>query len=91
MSHKEEMIIAKLKDGKEHIYLIEPFLDDPVLLSALDRLKSHDHCSLVVYNTQQAFDTVIKTGRNSRNSRGISTSTLSILSQRQRRDGACIP
>jgi len=60
ISQKEEIVIAKLKDGKEHIYLIEPFLDNSNLISSLDRLKGHDNCSLAVYNTKEAFDAVIK-------------------------------
>lgn len=60
ISQKEELVIAKLKDGKEHKYLIEPFLDNTNLDSALDKIKNSEHCSLVVYNTKEAFDTVIK-------------------------------
>lgn len=60
IGQKEELVIAKLKDGKEHAYLVEPFLDDSSLSSAIDRLKGYDYCSLVVYNTKEAFDAMIK-------------------------------
>lgn len=58
ISRKEELVIAKLKQCREHVYLIEPFLEN--IDSALAKLRGYDLCSLVVYNTKENLDTVIK-------------------------------
>lgn len=58
ISKKEELIIAKLKEGKEHAYLVEPFLDN--IDSALGKLKKYEHSSLIVYNTNGNFEIVLK-------------------------------
>ena len=60
IGQKEELVIAKLKDGKEHAYLIEPFLDESNLNAALEKIKGYEYCSLVSYNTEKAFEAVIK-------------------------------
>ncbi|MFO8015978.1 MAG: hypothetical protein R6U32_02650 [Candidatus Woesearchaeota archaeon] len=54
----EDLMIARLRDGKEHAYLVEPFLTD--VKGALERLKKYDVCSIVVFNTKENFDTVVK-------------------------------
>ncbi|MFC1732473.1 hypothetical protein ACFL6I_19385 [candidate division KSB1 bacterium] len=58
ISKKEEFLIAELKDGKQHCYLIEPFLDN--IDAAFAKLKDYEFCSLVVYNTKENFDVLIK-------------------------------
>lgn len=60
LSKTEEMLIAKLRDGNEHAYLIEPFLDGIAIKDILAKLKGHEYCSLVVYNTRENFDVVVK-------------------------------
>jgi len=60
ISRKEEMMIAKLKDGKEQAYLIESFLDSSKIDGILARLKDYELCSLVMYNTKENVDLIAK-------------------------------
>lgn len=53
-----ELVIAKLKDGKEHAYLVEPFLGD--IDAALAKLKGYEISTMAVYNTKENFDSFMK-------------------------------
>jgi len=55
---EEDTIIVHLHEGKKHPHLIVPFMVD--IDAALARLKDHELCSLVVYNSRQNLDAVIK-------------------------------
>ncbi|MBI4150488.1 hypothetical protein HY488_03720 [Candidatus Woesearchaeota archaeon] len=54
----EDTLLTNLRDGKKHLYIIVPFLEDSD--AALARLKDYELCSLIVYNTRQNLDIVIK-------------------------------
>ncbi len=52
-----EFIKAKLKDGKEQVFFVEPFIDD--IGKSLEKIKSYELCGLVVYNTKENFDVLV--------------------------------
>lgn len=54
----EDALLLNLRDGKKHLYIIIPFIED--MDAALQRLKDHELCTLVVYNGRQNLDLVIK-------------------------------
>jgi len=54
----EDTLLLNLRDGKKHLYVIIPFLED--IDHALARLKDHEPCTLAVYNARQNLDLVIK-------------------------------
>jgi hypothetical protein len=54
----EDALLANLHDGKKHLHLIVPFVED--LDAALGRMKGYEPCSLVVYNARQNIEAVIK-------------------------------
>ena len=51
-------MLLHLRDGKKHLFVIVPFLED--MDQALARLKDHEPCTLAIYNARQNLDLVIK-------------------------------
>ncbi len=56
---EEGMIIASMKDGTKHAYLLIPFMENSDVSTALKTLSPYEACSLVLYNTRKNFDVML--------------------------------
>lgn len=54
---EEGKVITKLKEDKEQLYIVEPFVEN--VEETLKKFGSEENSTLVVYNTKENFDKVL--------------------------------
>ncbi len=57
VKQEDNVLLINYKDAKKQAVLVCPFIES---IDSLEKLKEHDNCSVIVYNTKDNFKVLIK-------------------------------
>jgi len=56
VKQEEDLLLIDYKGGRKQVVLIHPFIDS---IDSIEKLKDHDDCSLILYNTNANLKVLI--------------------------------